>query len=306
MLIKTVTGDIKAKDIHGPVLPHEHLAIDLRRPGDTQGYLTDVAPVANELHEAKQRYGLGLVVDQTARGMGRDVEKLRLISQQAEVPIVAATGWYYSTFHPSGELTDIESALDLLRRDITIGIDGTEVKAGVIGEIGTHAEQPTPTERVSFLAAGRAAKQYNLPLSTHAALGKGVAAQLELLTESGVDFSRVSIGHQDLFANTEQHKMIAETGAYVAFDTVGKSSYQSDDTRIQLLIALLELGHERNILLSNDISRYGYLVSEGGTGYSHVLGTFAGRLRDIGIDDATLDLLYRRNPLRWLSGAEID
>ena len=56
------------------------------------------------------------------------------------------------------------------------------------------------------------------------------------------------------------HRELAAAGAYVAFDTVGKESYQSDRMRLRLLLALLEAGHADRVLLSCDISRHGYLV----------------------------------------------
>ena len=62
------------------------------------------------------------------------------------------------------------------------------------------------------------------------------------------------------------HRELAAAGAYVAFDTVGKESYQSDDERLRLLLALLEAGHADRVLLSCDISRHGYLRQRGRPG----------------------------------------
>jgi phosphotriesterase-related protein len=90
--------------------------------------------------------------------------------------------------------------------------------------------------------------------------------------------------------------------SYLAFDTIGKNSYQPDHVRLRLLLELLHRGLGRHVLLSNDISRHAYLTGAGGQGYAHVLGPFAARLRESGVDSGTLDLLCRRNPLRWLTG----
>lgn len=113
----------------------------------------------------------------------------------------------------------------------------------------------------------------------------------------------MSIGHQDLLDDPGVHREIAASGAYVAFDTVGKSSYQSDRTRLRLLVALMEAGHADRALLSCDISRHGYLRDEGGQGYGHLFRHFLPALRAAGADDDVIDLLTRRNPLRFLSGA---
>ena len=306
--LQTVHGELDPRAVQGTVLAHEHLALDLRTDQDRDGVLNSghAAAVAAELKEARERFGLGLVVDQTCRGMGRDVAGLRHISTASGVPVVAATGWYYQRFHPAGEPgEEPERAVDLLVGDLVEGMDGTDVRAGVIGEIGTHGPAPTPAERTSLLAAGRAGAQTGRPIATHAHLGTGALAQLEVLAESGADLSRVCVGHQDLLDDADQHAAIASAGAYLAFDTVGKESYQPDEVRIRMLLRLLEGGLGEHLLLSNDISRHAYLRSEGGQGYQHVLGPFASALRDHGVDEATLTALYRDNTLRWLTGENL-
>lgn len=87
---------------------------------------------------------------------------------------------------------------------------------------------------------------------------------------------------------------------------MGKSSYQSDDTRLRLLLALVEAGHADRALLSCDVSRHGYLRSAGGQGYGHLFAAFLPRLRAAGADDDLIDLLTRRNPLRFLTGANVE
>ncbi|MBV2364538.1 phosphotriesterase family protein [Streptomonospora nanhaiensis] len=306
MMIRTVTGQRTAPaGVAGAVLAHEHLRIDLTTPADPAAAVTDDAAVVAELRAARAEHGLGLVVDLTCRGMGRDVRAVRSISERSGVPVVVATGWYYERFHPGGEPGgSVERAADLLVAEIEEGVAGTGIRPGVIGEVGSHGPAATPAERTGLLAAGRAAAATGLPVATHAHLGQGALEQLDLLTGAGVPPHRVSIGHQDLAEDPGQHRAIAEAGAYVAFDTVGKASYRSDEHRLALLLDLLEAGHARRVLLSNDISRDAYLASRGGQGFGHVLGPFRRALAERGVDEPTLDLLYRANALRWLTGTE--
>src|SRR5699024_7756965 len=159
---------------------------------------------------ARQNYGLALVVDQTCRGMGRDANQLAMISRESGVPIVASTGWYYERFHPADEPgRDVERAIAILLAELNEGISGTGVRPGVIGEVGTHGEKPTPAEWVSLLAAGAAAKRTGRPIATHAHLGTGALAQLDILSEAATPLSRVCIGHQDLIDDQDQHVEIA-------------------------------------------------------------------------------------------------
>lgn len=304
-MIETVTGQLDPTTVTGRVLPHEHLVIDLRTEKDREGYLTGVQ-VSPELDTVRREQDLGLVVELTCRGMGRDVAALRELSRRSGVAIVAATGYYYQAFHPAGELDQpVEAVAARLVSELTESIGHTGIRAGVLGEIGTHGLHPTPAEEISLRAAAIAAATTGAPMATHAQLGVGGLGQLELLLGLGVNPARLSIGHQDLFGDTAQHRAIASEGAYVAFDTVGKSSYASDGDRLDALLSLMDAGYSSQILLSNDISRHGYLATSGGQGYRHVLTEFAQGLRQRGVDEDTLDLLYRRNPLRWLSGQEV-
>lgn len=305
--LRTVSGDLATGAVHGPVLAHEHLVLDLDQRGDGAAVLDPrlhAAAVTAELSALREEFGLSLVVELTCRGMGRDVRALASIARDAQVAVVAATGWYYEPFHtPEIDGADVEALTAVLVREIEDGIGTTGVRPGVLGELGSHGDVPTPAEATVLRAGARAARATGLSLATHAQLGRGGLAQLELLTAEGLPSHRVSIGHQDLLDDPGVHREIAASGAYVAFDTVGKSSYQSDRTRLRLLLALVEAGHADRALLSCDISRHGYLRDEGGQGYGHLFRHFLPALRAAGADDDLIDLLTRRNPLRFLSGA---
>ncbi|KDQ66802.1 phosphotriesterase [Streptomyces halstedii] len=305
--LRTVSGDLAAEAVHGPVLAHEHLVLDLDQRGDGAAVLDPrlhAAAVTAELSELREEFGLSLVVELTCRGMGRDVRALASIARDAQVAVVAATGWYYEPFHtPEIDGADVEALTAVLVREIEDGIGATGVRPGVLGELGSHGDVPAAAEATVLRAGARAARATGLSLATHAQLGRGGLAQLELLTAEGLPAHRVSIGHQDLLDDPGVHREIAASGAYVAFDTVGKSSYQSDRTRLRLLLALVEAGHADRALLSCDISRHGYLRDEGGQGYGHLFRHFLPALRAAGADDDLIDLLTRRNPLRFLSGA---
>lgn len=306
--LRTVTGPLPVSAVRGPALAHEHLVLDLDRAGDGAAVLDadrHGAAVTAELAALREEYGLGLVVELTCRGMGRRPHALARISTEAGVPVVAATGWYYEPFHPA-ELdgASIKELTATLVREIEAGIGDTGIRPGVLGEIGSHGDTPTEPETRALLASAHAAVATGLSVATHAQLGHGGLAQLELLTGAGLPPHRISLGHQDLLDAPTVHRKLAASGAYVAFDTVGKESYQSDTTRLRLLLALLEAGHADRVLLSCDISRHAYLRSEGGQGYGHLFRSFLPRVRAAGVDDDLIDLMTRRNPLRFLTGAD--
>ncbi|MER7398308.1 phosphotriesterase [Streptomyces sp. NPDC000151] len=307
--IRTVTGPLAPAAVRGPALAHEHLALDLRRDPDRAAVLDSrhADAVTRELAVLHEESGLSLVIELSCRGMGRDVAALARISKDSGVPVVAATGWYYEPFHPS-EVGDagVEELTDTLVREIAEGIGPEGILPGVIGEIGSHGDRPSEPEVRTLKAAARAAVATGLSVATHAQLGRGGLAQLALLTAEGLPPHRICIGHQDLLDDPGVHRELAERGAYVAFDTVGKESYQSDAARLRLLLELVAAGHADRVLLSCDISRHGYLRDEGGQGYGHLFRSFLPRLRAAGLDDDLIDLMTRRNPIRFLTGAHTE
>lgn len=301
--VQTTAGPVAAEAITGTTLAHEHLAIDLRTATDSVATLDRESDIVEELRDCRERFGLSLVVDLTCRGMGRDVVAVDRIARAAGVHAVVSTGYYYQRFHrPEVAEWDVERLAADLVTEIETGCDDTGIRPGVLGEIGSHGADPTPAEERSLRAAALAAVATGLSVATHAHLGNGGLGQFDLLVSTGLAPHRISIGHQDLWRDGAQHRAIAEQGGYVAFDTFGKNSYRPDGERIAALLEFLEAGHAERALLSNDISRNGYLRVNGGTGYRHVLDDTAASLRAAGVDEATLDLLYRGNLLRFLTG----
>lgn len=300
--ITTVLGDREPSTLGGVALAHEHLSIDLSREEDPGGVLRDEEAVLEELMEARERFGLGLVVELTCQGMGRDPRALRRMSEASGVQVVCATGFYYGRFHPPYvEDLSVDELADRLVEEVRDGVDGTGVRPGVIGEVGSHGPEMSGAEERCFRAAARAALATGLSVCTHAHLGVGAVGQLELLLEEGLPAERICLGHQDLIDDPGQHRALAEAGAYVAFDTVGKEGYQSDDVRLRLILALLEAGHGERVLLSNDVSRKAYLEKNRGFGYAHLFRSLVPRLREAGVGDDALKTMLEENPRRLLT-----
>lgn len=308
--LRTVSGPLAVSDVRGPVLAHEHLILDLDRAGDGSAVLDahrHAPAVTEELAALRREFRLGVVIELTCRGMGRDPHALARIAADSGVAVIAATGWYYEPFHPAEiDDTDPGRLAAVLVEETEEGIGTSGVLPGVIGEIGSHGDLPSEPETRVLVASAEAARATGLSVATHAQLGRGGLAQLDILNGAGLPPHRISIGHQDLLDDPAVHRELAAAGAYVAFDTVGKAGYQSDDTRLRLLLRLLDAGHADRILLSCDISRHGYLESEGGQGYGHLFRTFLPKARAAGVDDDLVDLITRRNPLRFLTGADVE
>ena len=90
VLIRTVSGHIRADSLTGPVLPSEHLRTDLRWgagiDSDPYRWLDEEQGVSAELSDLAEHEDLSLVVDLTCIGMGRDAASLSRICAGSKVP----------------------------------------------------------------------------------------------------------------------------------------------------------------------------------------------------------------------------
>src|SRR4030095_13015279 len=114
------------------------------------------------------RAGGKSLVDCTNIGLGRNPLALRRIAEATNVNIIMGSGWYRERVYPDyiKELGPDQLA-DIIVRDITEGADGTDVRAGMIGEIGTERHWITPAQERVFRAAARAQKRTGVSIWTH-------------------------------------------------------------------------------------------------------------------------------------------
>lgn len=299
-VIHTVTGPVDPARL-GVTLVHEHLHLDLSgHKGDFDTRLTDSDAVLKDLAGLKAA-GAGAVVELTNMGMGRNIAALTTLSRQSGLLIIAATGFYKAPFYPPVVCEgDAEALADLLVRELTAGIDNSGCCAGIIGEIGTGSGAITPLEEKVFRAAALAHRQTGAAISTHTTLGELGLEQVRLLCSLGVDPARIIVGHADLQPDPAYHRRLAQTGVYVAYDTVGKESYRPDAWRVEMICRMLDWGYAERLLLSCDITRLSHLTSRGGYGYQHLLRHFIPRLRAAGVDNDTITTVLVANPARVL------
>lgn len=300
-MIQTVKGLMEAKDL-GITMCHEHLALNLTRVrGDEDSNFSCEDLIIEEV-EQMMKYGVQTVIEVTCNDMGRDVFRLLKISEATGLKIVCATGFYLWQYHPESVLAgDVEEICDVFCREIQEGIDGTQIRAGVIGEVASSRNEIAPSERKVMLAAAKASIRTGAAVTTHCQLGTMALEQSSLLQHEGMNPDKIILGHLDLENDREYHCRVLETGVNIGFDTIGKISYLSDEARADNLIHLIERGFEDHIVLSQDISRKSYLsVNQARSGYMRVMKDFVPLLKKKGVQQETLDKLLTKNPGRIL------
>lgn len=296
-MIRTVCKDIEPKEL-GVTMCHEHFIVDLsivRK--DNESKIETVEEVIPEI-EKMMDLGVQSVIEVTTNDMYRDVIKLKEISEKTKLHIVAATGFYLSEYHPDWlKNATPEEIADVMINDITKGIDGTDIKAGVIGEIASSPKEFVGQEKKVLIASALAHKATGATITTHT--GPITAKEtIETLIEYGVEPDKIVIGHQDLINDTQYHLNILSYGVNIGFDTCGKIAYQLDETRAQNIKKLIEAGYGDKIMLSNDISRRSYFTCAGKFGYTAVMNRVVPLLKEYGVNEENINKLLIDNPAR--------
>ena len=300
--LQTVSGPLSPSDAAGIALVHEHLSCDLSSAFGATYSFRDEGLMIAELRAAGSR-GVTLVVDSGNADHRRDARSLQRISVGAALRVVASTGHYREGFFTdSVAAKSVEELAGDMVADITRGIDGTTVRAGAIGEIGTSGEVPTELERKVLLAAAAAQRETGVPLMTHTAEGVGWRAQLELLSEGGADLDKVVIGHMDCVDDGAAHRAVIDAGAWLGFDRINSLRWQTDEVRAARLADLMRSGYADRVVLSQDIATTTRLLAEGAPGYTAILSEFFPRMIQKGFEIQSLEVLVRRNPWRMLMG----
>ena len=305
-MIETVNGKVKGDSL-GVVLPHEHIFIDMRKCVDVTGnepesfyekmtcenraevfsdpyaildnaLLDDVDLAVKEIEYFKL-YGGMTVVDCTPDEIGRDPIKLKEVSERTGVNIILGCGHYYDKAHfEYVEKATVEELAKEMLDDITVGIKGTGIKSGIIGEIGTSAVV-TENEKKVLRAAGIAGAETGKAIHVHTDLYTENGFEIvDILTSYGVKPEKICIDHVDVLLRPDYIRALLDRGVYVEFDNFGKEFYVSkerrfayDLERILLLKKLFDEGYKKKILVTNDICLKTMWKSFGGLGYAHVL-----------------------------------
>ncbi|MDR7418429.1 MAG: phosphotriesterase-related protein [Armatimonadota bacterium] len=315
--IHTVTGPV-APAAMGITYMHEHILCDQRRcrneglrpRGSDDGLmiLDDADVAVRELSELRS-LGADAMVEVTMQAWGRDVVALRAISEASGLRIIATSGFYIEACHPDFVATQsVDELADGLVRELTEGVDGTGIRTGLLKAAVGRTVVEGPEEKCAR-AVARAQRATGAAITTHTSgsarfeiPGGNIGMfLLDLFEAEGVDPARVIVGHVDEKADVRHLEALCRRGAYVQFDVIGKSHWMLDETRADLVTALVERGFITHLLLSTDRNRKFELRAYGGIGYAHLLTAFVPMLRRRGLSEDHLTQILVENPRRALA-----
>lgn len=271
--------------------------------------LTDVESAVAELAPFVAAGGR-TVVELTPPALGRDTLRVRDIAARAGIHVVAGTGQYLGPTHAPwiADATELEIARRLIA-DATTGMDGTDVRAGIYGEIGT-SDPVRPNERRVLRAVAAAARETGLAISVHVhPWGHEGLAVLDELVAAGADPARVILGHlSTAIDRPDELRALADQGAVLAFDLFGFDHSllgpgrwpPSDRDVAATIVGLVADGHGDRIVLGQDVGVRTRLRRWGGWGYAHLLEHVVPLLRALGATDRDIDAMLITTPARLL------
>jgi phosphotriesterase-related protein len=344
MSVQTVTGTIEVEEM-GITLPHEHMFIDLRNQftefDDPKKDMISKQKVnINNLGRLKlnpyaikdnlvlddmeiavsetlifKNSGGKTIVDCTSIGINREVAKLKELSLRTGVNIIAGSGYYTQDTHPK-EMKNwkAENIAENMINDFVDGIDKTNIKPGIIGEIGT-SKYILDQERENLIAAALTFKIFNVPVYIHTyPWGCAGVLAVDILIENGVDPCKIVLCHIDVKPDLEYIETLLKRGVYIEFDNFGKEFviepsergfaggvFIRDLERVQLISRLIRKGYANKILITNDICLKTMLCCYGGWGYAHILQNIIPLMKSEGINADAIDKIIKDNPIMVFS-----
>lgn len=341
-MLQTIHGEADASLVSA-ALPHEHFFSDLRplvAPLDNgifydkvqlnnygalsrnpyavldNAVLDSENSVEDELNRIKKA-GFNLAADVTTADFGRTAEnilKLKELSEKTGVNIILGCGSYIEdAVSDAVKALSVEQMEKIIIKELTVGIEDTGIKAGVIGEIGSGFKV-SENEAKFLTAAAHAQNITGFGMHIHACLWNRTGLDaLDIAVRAGANPEKICIDHVDVMLDEEYILSIMEKGAYAEFDDFGKEyyvdrknrnvllhSFAYDAQRVQIIKKLIEKGFKNQILISNDVCLKSMLHSFGGWGYDHIGENIVPMMEDFGISNEDIIAIIRDNPIRFL------
>jgi phosphotriesterase-related protein len=321
--VSTARGPVDADDL-GLTLMHEHIftmstEVQQNHPEEWGSEDDRIADAVGKLQKAYDA-GVRTIVDPTVIGLGRYVPRIARVAERVPLHIVVATGLYTYDEVPfyfryrgpalSAVLgTDVpDPMVDMFVRDITEGIAGTSIQAGML-KCAIDAQGLTPGVERVMRAVGKAHQATGVPVTVHTHPGSrtGLHVQRVLCEEEGVDPGRVVLGHSGDSTDVDHLSALADAGFVLGFDRFGVNLDTTFEARADTLVEMVRRGYADRIVLSQDASCYFDWIQQDVLAflpqwhYTHVLEDVLPYVRERGVTQEHVDTMLVEVPRRVLS-----
>jgi phosphotriesterase-related protein len=337
---QTVLGPIDPAAL-GRTLMHEHVLCDIRPPG-TRGdndlgpevtlenvwqlnyghgirragrkYMLDLEDVAVKELDLLRQEGGDTVVELTCGGLSPDPAGLRRISEGTGIRLVMGCGHYVDDYQdPRNRERTVDDLAAEMIDQVQVGAWGTDVRSGMIGEIGCQSPW-TDLEKSVMRAALLAMQHTGAALNVHPGRHEDQPQEVaDFARAAGCPTDRIVISHIDRTVfDVPRLLRLADTGVTLEFDLFGQESayyglsdidMPNDATRLKLIRALIDHGYLDRVVISHDICYRTRLSAFGGHGYGHIFRNVVPMMRRRAFSEDELDAILVRNPRRLLTFA---
>lgn len=320
--IQTARGTIGSNQL-GRVLIHEHVFLmdmeytfNYRPDFFEEETITDAADRLNEL----KSIGIDTIIDLTVLGLGRHMPTLKKAAALTDLNIIVSTGAYTFDavpapfqFYGPGLLRNApdEPMVDIFVRDITEGIAGTGIKAGML-KCAIDEPGLTPGVERVMRAIARANRITGTPITVHTAPLRetGLIVQ-RVLAEEGVDLQDVVIGHCGDTTDIDYLMKLADKGSILGMDRFGIEFAITMQQRVATIAEMVKRGYGDQLALSHDCCAWSdffpkvadYHACMPNHNYLHIHNDVLPALREAGVSDRDIDKMFIDNPRRYFEGA---
>jgi len=342
--VQTVLGLISPAEL-GITLPHEHLVCDgttwFVEPNEASERKLARHPVSLEIlwwlryHPFQnwddlqlpdehimvdelaifKAYGGKTVVELTGRGICPDPMAVARISRATGLNVIMGTGYYVEKSYPVDANIQGKSEKEIAEEfvtDILSSFSNTDIRAGIIGELG--CSYPLTDNEKKVLRAGAIAQRATgAAINVHPGQHETSAMEcVRVLEKAGADLSRTIMSHTDrAVRNPDNRVALAKTGCCIEYDLFGREGYYpprfrlldvpNDAQRINELKELADKGFQSLILISHDNYTKSSLCHYGGWGYAHILRDAVPVMKLKGLTKELINLWLIDNPKRLLT-----
>jgi phosphotriesterase-related protein len=264
--VQTARGPIPG-DRLGVTLTHEHLfVVDAEYAANyvSQPQVDAILDAATQRLTQAHDAGVETIVDLTVHGIGRMTSWIQRLAKRTPVNLIVSTGAYvnrelpllWTLRGPGTIMGGPDPMTEIFIRDLVEGIGDSGIRAATLKCV-TDVAGVTPAVERTMLAVAAAHVATGAPVFTHShAASRNGLEQIRLLTDAGVDPSRLVIGHSGDSEDLDYLEQLLAAGCYLGMDRFGSQEPLSRERRIATVVALVRRGWAGRLLLSHDASCY--------------------------------------------------
>ena len=313
-MVETAIGPVPASTL-GFTLSHEHVLTNQGNDLTFYPWMFNwpkMREVAIQQLEEARSLGITCIIAPETPDLSRHAAFVVDVAKATNYPVIMSTGIWRDA--PRSFATrDVDASADIFVREITVGIDDTGMKAGVI-KVANDENEFTPAHMNVLHAAARASNRTGCPITTHHfAPGKNGFVQLGVFREEGMQMDRVCIGHS---ADTDDVAYLEEMlnmGVYLSMDrySLNPGARRTIAQRNETVKALVDKGWAHRLMLGHDghatapipAGMDDFPNGVGPRGSMFVVTRNAiPELLKLGVTQAQIDLMTVEAPRTFLSG----